>query len=179
MRSANTSHTTHAIIICVHCTHLLCIFTPHNVKFSVCTHTQTFFRATPKFSMHTSTPLFFHTVLNFSACTRTLTFFLPVPNSYISQYFTTQNVFLVCPHMHINSSWIPLQKLGLFLNFFPITIDILQPRNSFNFTPITPIQPMQQKIITGWHFWNGFFPKSIHELRILITNLAPTDMASL
>jgi hypothetical protein len=104
LRSTNTTHTMHAIIMCVHTAHtLLCVCTPCNAKFNVhtCTpiffhaapnfsarsHTPIFFHAVPKFITRTSTPLFFHVVPNFSARTSMPTFFPVEPNFYISHAF--------------------------------------------------------------------------------------------
>jgi hypothetical protein len=108
LRSANTVHTTHAIIMCVHttCT-LLCICTLCNAKFSAHPHTNmhqnlvrvhhtpTFFRAVPKFSARTRTPTFFHTVPKFSAHTHTPTFFRAVPK--FSARTHTPTFFRVVP----------------------------------------------------------------------------------
>jgi hypothetical protein len=61
---------------------------------------------------------------NFSMRTRTLTFFRTLPNSYLSQVFTVQHAFLVCPPAHIpfyahqflvNSA----AEIGAFSNFSP------------------------------------------------------------
>jgi hypothetical protein len=133
MRSTNTMHTTCTIIMFVHsaCT-LLCICTQHNAKFSVQTHTPTFFRvekkfsartytqtyfcATPKFSVHTCTPTFFRAAEKFSACNWTPTFFCAVPNLvhapahqhfYISQVvYYTSCIFSVptCAHSFLCAS---------------------------------------------------------------------------
>jgi hypothetical protein len=90
MHSANTVHTMHTIIMCVHTTHnLLCVFTsrtsithaslnPHCAMLNL-VRTPIFFCAMPKFSAHTHTPKFFHVTPKFSAHTRTPTFFCAVP----------------------------------------------------------------------------------------------------
>jgi hypothetical protein len=66
-----------------------------------------------------------------------------------------------------------------FLTFSPIHHRHSGTKNSFKFTSITPIQPLQQKIIVVDVSGMGFPQKSIHELRILITKLTPSIMASL
>jgi hypothetical protein len=93
---ANIVHMMHAIISHVYTTStLLCICTLHNAKFSACTRTRTFFRATPnvnactctsiffcvapKFWAHTNTLTFFHAIPKVSVCTRTPTFFHAMP----------------------------------------------------------------------------------------------------
>jgi hypothetical protein len=164
-------------------------------------HTNIFPHGTQNLVAHTCTLTFFYVAPKFSAHTRTLTFFCVAPKFsartsmpiscprsaefYLSQAFHCASCIFsapTCAHSFLCAS-IPhefhCRNWGFCLTFSPIYHRHSATMKFVQFHPDNTSSTYATTNRCKLTFLERIYPKSIHELRILTTKLAPSVMASL